>query len=36
MGRKKKFNEIESPIVNGYTLESITECNGEIFVFFLN
>ena len=33
---KKMFNEIESLIVNGYTLKSITECNGEIFVFLLN
>ena len=23
-------------IVDGYTLKSITECNGEIFVFLLN
>ena len=33
---KKMFNEIEALIVNGYTLKSITECNGEIFVFLLN
>ena len=33
---KKMFNEIEDLIVNGYTLKSITECNGEIFVFLLN
>jgi hypothetical protein len=33
---KKMFNEIEGLIVNGYTLKSITECNGEIFVFLLN
>jgi len=30
------FNEIEALIVNGYTPKSITECNGEIFVFLLN
>jgi hypothetical protein len=33
---KKMFNEIEALIVNGYALESITECKGEIFVFLLN
>jgi hypothetical protein len=33
---KKMLNEIEALIVNGYTLKSITECNGEIFVFLLN
>lgn len=33
---KKMFNEIEALIVNGYTLKSITECSGEIFVFLLN
>ena len=33
---KKMFNEIEALIVNGYALKSITECNGEIFVFLLN
>ena len=33
---KKMFNEIEALIVNGYDLKSITECNGEIFVFLLN
>ena len=32
----KMFNEIEALIVNGYTLKSITECSGEIFVFLLN
>jgi hypothetical protein len=32
----KMLNEIEALLVNGYTLNSITECNGEIFVFFLN
>lgn len=30
------LNEIEALLVNGYTLKSITECNGEIFVFLLN
>ena len=30
------FNEIEALLVNGYTLKSITECNGEMFVFLLN
>jgi hypothetical protein len=33
---KKMFNEIEALIVNGYALKSITQCNGEIFVFLLN
>ena len=32
----KMLNEIEALLVNGYTLESITECNGEIFAFLLN
>ena len=32
----KMLNEIESLLVNGYTLKSITECNGEIFAFLLN
>ena len=30
------LNEIEALLVNGYTLKSITECNGEIFAFLLN
>jgi hypothetical protein len=30
------LNEIESLLVNGYTLKSISECNGEIFAFSLN
>ena len=34
---KKMLNEIEALLANGgYTLKSITECNGEIFVFLLN
>jgi hypothetical protein len=34
---KKMLNEIETLLANGgYTLKSITECNGEIFVFLLN
>ncbi|HYX55420.1 MAG TPA: hypothetical protein VE818_04615 [Nitrososphaeraceae archaeon] len=33
---KKMLNEIEALLVNGYRLKSITECNGEIFVFLLN
>jgi len=33
---KKMLNEIEALLINGYTLKSITECNGEIFVFLLN
>jgi hypothetical protein len=33
---KKMFNEIEALIVNGYTLKSIAECSGEMFVFLLN
>lgn len=32
----KMLNEIEALVVNGYTLKSITECNGEIFAFLLN
>jgi len=32
----KMLNEIEALLVNGYTLKSITECNGEIFVFLIN
>jgi len=32
----KMLNEIEALLVNGYTLKSVTECNGEIFVFLLN
>jgi hypothetical protein len=30
------LNEIEALLANGYTLKSIIECNGEIFVFLLN
>ena len=34
---KKMLNEIEALLANGgYTLKSITECNGEIFTFLLN
>jgi DNA phosphorothioation-dependent restriction protein DptG len=33
---KKMLNEIEALLVDGYTLKSVTECNGEIFVFLLN
>ena len=33
---KKMLNEIEALIVNGYSLNSIIECSGEIFVFLLN
>jgi hypothetical protein len=33
---KKMLNEIEVLLVNGYTLKSVTECNGEIFAFLLN
>jgi hypothetical protein len=32
----KMLNEIEALLANGYTLKSITECNGEIFAFLLN
>jgi hypothetical protein len=32
----KMLNEIEALLVNGYTLKSITDCNGEIFAFLLN
>jgi len=30
------LNELEALLVNGYTLKSVTECNGQIFVFLLN
>jgi hypothetical protein len=30
------LNEIEALLVNGYTLKSTIECNGEIFAFLLN
>jgi hypothetical protein len=33
---KKMLNEIEALLANGYTLKSITECNGEIFAFLLS
>ncbi|HZA06567.1 MAG TPA: hypothetical protein VE619_02580 [Nitrososphaeraceae archaeon] len=33
---KKMLNEVESLLSNGYKLITITECNGEIFVFLLN
>ena len=34
---KKMLNEIETLLANGgYTLKSITECNGEIFAFLIN
>ena len=33
---KKMLNEVEALLANGYTLKSITECNGEIFAFLLN
>jgi hypothetical protein len=32
----KMLNEIEALLVNGYTVKSIAECNGEIFAFLLN
>jgi hypothetical protein len=32
----KMLNEIEALLVNGYTLKSTIECNGEIFAFLLN
>ena len=32
----KMLNEIEALLVNGYTLNSIAECDGEIFAFLLN
>ena len=32
----KMLNEIEALLANAYTLKSITECNGEIFVFLIN
>ena len=33
---KKMLNEIEALTRNGYTVKSITECNGEIFAFLVN
>jgi hypothetical protein len=33
---RKMLNEIEALLANGYTLNSTTECNGEIFAFLLN
>ena len=33
---KKMLNETEALLVNGYTLKSITECNGVIFTFLVN
>jgi hypothetical protein len=32
----KMLNEIEALLVNGYTLNSIAECDAEIFAFLLN
>jgi hypothetical protein len=32
----KMLNEIEALLVNGYTLNSIAECDGEIFAFLPN
>jgi hypothetical protein len=33
---KKMLNELEALLANGYTLKSVTECNGQIFVFLLS
>ena len=33
---KKMLNELEALLANGYTLKSVVECNGQIFVFLLN
>jgi hypothetical protein len=33
---KKMLNEVESLLSNGYILKTVTECNGELFVFLLN
>jgi hypothetical protein len=34
---KKMLAEIEALLANGgYALESVTECNGQIFVFLIN
>jgi hypothetical protein len=33
---KKMLNELEALLANGYALKSVTECNGQIFVFLLN
>jgi hypothetical protein len=32
----KMLNELEALLVNGYTLNSIAECDAEIFAFLLN
>ena len=34
---QKMLAEIEALIANGgYTLKSVTECNGQIFIFLIN
>jgi hypothetical protein len=33
---KEMLNEIEALLVSGYTIKSVTEYNGQIFVFLLN
>lgn len=33
---EKMLNEVEALLVNGYTLKSMTECNGQIFVVLIN
>ncbi len=33
---KKMLNELEALLANEYTLKSVVECNGQIFVFLLN
>ena len=33
---KKMLYELEALLANGYTLKSVIECNGQIFVFLLN
>jgi hypothetical protein len=34
---KKMLAEMESLLANGgYSLKSVTECNGQIFVFLIN
>jgi hypothetical protein len=33
---RKMLTEIEVLLINGYTLKSVAECNGEIFAFLIN
>ncbi len=33
---EKMRNEVEALLVNGYAVKSMTKCNGQIFVVFIN